>query len=57
VLPSAPEDTGPRTSPPGPPPKGSIKAQTEARVADRMHNKTTVPIDRFDVVSETTDQQ
>jgi hypothetical protein len=38
-------------------PKGSIKAQTAARVADRMHNKTTVPIDRFDVVSETTDQQ
>ncbi|MBX3160097.1 MAG: hypothetical protein KF773_29280 [Deltaproteobacteria bacterium] len=54
--PVLPADTGPRTIPPGPPPKGTIRAQTDARNADRMHNKTTVPIDRFDVVSETTDQ-
>jgi hypothetical protein len=45
-----------RATPPKPPPKArTITGQTAERVADRVHNKTTVPIDRFDVVSETSD--
>jgi hypothetical protein len=54
VLPSDRTTRGARTVPPGPPPKTSrtITGQTAARNVDRLHNKTTVPIDRFDVVSE-----